>query len=113
MAIDIENIDWQGKEGFESEYFLWMLENSSKYNWYHPYWASLQRDGKKEPWHFEYKLMSNIISGQRSTRENSLIAHNEALRQSDSEEIQQTQETTAPGNVLESEGQTSEPDTDK
>lgn len=113
MAIDIENIDWQGKEGFESQYFLWMIENSNKYNWYHPYWASLQRDGKKEPWHFEYKLMSNIISGQRSTSENSLSAHNEALKQSDSAEIQKTQETTASGNILESEGQTSEPDTDE
>ena len=114
MAIDIENIDWQGKKGFESEYFLWMLENSSKYNWYHPYWASLQsRNGKKEPWHFEYKLMSNIISGQRSTPENSLSAHNEALKQSDLVNIQKTQETTASGDILESEGQTSEPDTDQ
>ena len=79
MAIDIWNEDWKGNVGFESEYFLWMLENSTQYGWYHPYWASLQRNGRKEPWHFEYSNMGNIISGQRATAANTLAAHQAAL----------------------------------
>ena len=56
---------------------------------------------------------SHGICGQRSTSENSLSAHNEALKQSSPADILIPQETTASGNVLESEGQTSEPDTDE
>jgi hypothetical protein len=81
MAIDIWNEDWRGNVGFESEYFLWMLENSSQYGWYHPYWASLQRNGRKEPWHFEYSNMGSVISGQRATAANTLADHQAALQE--------------------------------
>ena len=79
MAIDISNQDWKGNVGFQSEYFLWMLKNSTQYGWYHPYWASLQRNGRKEPWHFEYSNMGNVISGQRATAANTLADHQAAL----------------------------------
>jgi hypothetical protein len=79
MAIDIVNKDWEGKGGYESEYFLWMLEHSHKYGWYHPKWAAVDGTGPDEPWHFEYEDMGNVIDGLRASEKNTLADHNDAI----------------------------------
>ena len=51
-AFDFDT-SWNGKSGYESETYKWLLANGPSYGWINPVWAR-KGGSNEEPWHFEY-----------------------------------------------------------
>jgi hypothetical protein len=46
---------------YQDPVFLWLLENSEQYGFFHPYWAG-EKGSAKEPWHWEFGERSDSES---------------------------------------------------
>lgn len=65
MAIDMHYFEQGRKEpkslNYSSEEYRWLNSNAIKFGWENPQWAS-QGGSKEEPWHWEWRNKSQIIS---------------------------------------------------
>lgn len=66
MAIDMhyfdDGVSEQKSLSYSAPEYKWLKENSQKYGWFNPPWAS-QGGKKEEPWHWEWTGKSNIFKG--------------------------------------------------